>query len=94
MLECLDWKQLGQLEKTTFKRCASNTLAFFPFPIKWADGHGRVRPCAKEKLFPKSCFQKSEGSTMNYLRNAQMRITCGKFLMSDRVQCGIVKYLI
>ena len=42
--------------------------------------HGRVRPCAKEKLFPKSCFQKSEGSTMNYLRNAQMRITCGKFL--------------
>ena len=29
MLKCLDWKQLGQLEKTTFKRCASNTLAFF-----------------------------------------------------------------
>ena len=22
MLECLDWKQLGQLIKTTFKRCA------------------------------------------------------------------------
>ena len=22
MLECLDWKQLGQLVKTTFKRCA------------------------------------------------------------------------
>ena len=53
---------------------------FFYLLIKSADGHGRVRPCAKEKLFQKCCFQKSKDSPVNYFRYAKMRILCGKFL--------------
>ena len=32
------------------------------YPSGFVNGHGRVSPCAKGKLFQTSCFQSSEGS--------------------------------
>ena len=56
-LEGLDWKQLGQLVKTTFKRCASNTPAFFVVDIirrrARASSPVRQRNVVSEKLFLK-----------------------------------------
>ena len=50
-----DWKQLEQLVKTTLS-CVGQ-LARASYPSGFVDGHGRVSPCAKGKLFSTSCFQ-------------------------------------